>query len=62
MGTRNILRNESENKCLRERVEVLYGKLSERMCQTPEAFRFDDFKIRDGKLYYRDRITPLMNK
>ena len=44
-------------------VERLYGKLSERMGQTPEAFHFEDFQIRNGKLYYRDnKMTPLMNK
>ena len=32
------------------------------MGQTPEAFHFDDVKIKDGKLYYRNKITPLTNK
>ena len=43
-------------------VKGLYGEQSERMRQTPEAFHFDDFKIRDGKLYYRDKTVPLMTK
>ena len=43
-------------------VEGLYQKLTEVTCQTPEAFHFDDFELRDGKLYYRDKINPLTNK
>ena len=49
-------------KVLREHVEGLYQKLSGKTGQTPEAFHSDDFEIRDGKLYYRDKRTPLMNK
>ena len=37
-------------KVLREHVEGLFGKLSERM----GSIHFDDFKIRHGKLCYRD--------
>ena len=33
-------------------VERLYQKLSEIQGQTPEAFHFDYFEIRDGRLYY----------
>ena len=40
----------------------LYRKLSKSLGQTPEAFHFDDFEFRDGKLYYRDKSAPLMNK
>ena len=36
--------------------------LSEATVQIPEAFHFDYFEIRDGKLYYRDKRMPLMNK
>ena len=32
------------------------------MGQTPEEFHFDDFEIRERKLYYRDKSTPLTNK
>ena len=32
-------------------VEGLYQKLSEETGQTPDAFHFDDFEIRDGRLY-----------
>ena len=43
-------------------VEGLYRKLSETTGQTPEAFHFDYFELRDGKLYYKDKRTPLTNK
>ena len=36
--------------------------ISEGTSQTPEVFHFDNFKVRDGKLYYRDKNTPLMIK
>ena len=36
--------------------------LSEITCQIPEAFHFDDFKFRDGKLYYKGKSTPLPDK
>ena len=41
---------------LKQHVKVLYLK----KMQTPEAFHFDDFEIRYGKLYYRDKSTSLM--
>ena len=34
----------------------------ESLGQTPNAFHFDDFEIRDGTLYYRDKSMPLTNK
>ena len=30
--------------------------------RTPEVFHFDNFELRDGKLYYREKSTPLMIK
>ena len=47
-------------KVLREHIEGLYQKLYEETGQTPEAFHVDNFEIRDGKLYYRDKSTSLM--
>ena len=47
---------------LREHVKALYHVLSEETGQTPEAFHFNDFKLRDGKLCYRDNSTSLMIK
>ena len=42
-------------------VEGLYRKLSRSLHQTPEIFHFNDFELRDGKLYYRDKSNPLTN-
>ena len=36
--------------------------LSEITYQTPEAFHFDDFKLSDGKLYYKERAYLLPDK
>ena len=46
-------------KVLKERVEGLYQKLSQITCQTPEAFHFDDFELRDGELYCKGKSMPL---
>ena len=43
----------------KEHVRALYHVLSENLEQTPEAFHLDDFEIRYGKLYYRDKSTSL---
>ena len=45
---------------LKEHVKALYHVLSENLGQTPEAFHFDDFKLRDEKLYCRDKSTSLV--
>ena len=29
------------------------------MHQTPETFHFDDFKLRDGEMYYKDKSVSL---
>ena len=39
-------------------VEELYLELSEETGQIPEAFHFDDFDLRDEKLYYKDNRSP----
>ena len=41
-------------------VEGLFQKLTEITQQTPEAFHFNDFKLRDGELYYKDRSMSLI--
>ena len=46
-------------KVLREHTEGLYQKPSEITHQTPEAFHFDNFELRDGKLYYGNKSAPL---
>ena len=52
----------SEGKLKEAFVEELYRELSKITCQIPEAFHFDDFELRDGKLYYTDKNMPLMIK
>ena len=46
-------------KVLKDRVEELYQKLSERKHQNPEVFHFDLFEIRDWEFYYKDKSDPL---
>ena len=43
-------------------VKGLYQKLSKTLSQATEAHRFNNFELRDRKLYYRDKSNPLMNK
>ena len=40
-------------------VEKSYHVLSKETGQTPEAFHFDNFELRDGKLYYKGKSTSL---
>ena len=40
----------------------LYKKLSENICETPEEFHYDYFKLEDGELYYRGKKKPLTMK
>ena len=47
---------------LRDRVEGLYEKLSQGKARTSEVLHFDLFELRDGKLYFRDKSTPLTTK
>ena len=47
---------------LRNRVEGLHEKLSEKWERTSEIFHYDLFEIRDGKLYFRDKSKPLTTK
>ena len=49
-------------KTLRERVEGLYQNLSEITGQTPEAFYFNDFKLKGGKLYCKCKRKPLTSR
>ena len=52
-----------ENRLKEVWVERLYQKLSKTMGQTPEAFHFDDFKIKEGKLYNKGKtLTDKQNK
>ena len=54
-------RGESQkNELIKDYVKGLYQKLSERMDQTPEAFHFDYFELKDGELYYKGKFKFLM--
>ena len=46
-------------KLLKDYVGDLYKKISESIGETPEAFHFDYFKLRDGELYYRGKRKTL---
>ena len=47
---------------LKDRVEGLYKKLSQKWARTSEVFHFDLFELRDGQLYFRDKSKPLMTR
>ena len=49
---------------LEEKVEELYGILSERLQQNSEEINFNKFEISRGELYYKDATskTPLTSK
>ena len=44
---------------LKEHLKALYYVLSKNLDQTPEALHFDNFDIRDEKLFYRDKGKSL---
>ena len=46
-------------KLVKEHVKGLYQKVSEKYSKTSEAFHFDYFEIKDGKLYYKGNSMPL---
>ena len=47
-------------KVKKDYVKDLYHVLSEKYERTSEAFYFDNFDLRDGKLYYKGKSKPLM--
>ena len=49
-------------KLMKDYVKDLYKKLSENIGETPEAFHFDYFKLKDGELYYKGKRKPLTTK
>ena len=42
--------------------EGLYERLSRELSRTSEVFHYDLFELRNSKLYFRDKSTPLTNK
>ena len=55
-------RQSQRNRVLINRVEGLYERLSQKLPRTSEVFHYDLFEVRNSKLYFRDKSTPLMTK
>ena len=55
-------RQSQRKRVLINRVEGLYGKLSQKLPRTSEVFHYDLFELRNSKLYFRDKSTPLTTK
>ena len=55
-------RESQRNRVLINRIEGLYSKLSQKLPRTSEVFHYDLFELRNGKLYFRDKSTPLTTK
>ena len=51
-----------KTEVLKEHIKVLHRMLFEETGQTTDTFHFDDFELRDGKLYYIDKKASLMIK
>ena len=43
------------NRVLKDRVEGLYKKLSQKWAKTSEVFHFDLFELKNGQLYFRGK-------
>ena len=52
-------RESQRNRALMDRVKGLYELLSQKLAKISEVFHYDLFDLRDGKLYFRDKIRPL---
>ena len=55
-------RESQRNRVLKNHVEGLYKKLSQKWARTSEVFHYDLFELIDGKLYFRDKIRPLTTR
>ena len=55
-------RENQRNRLLINWVEGLYERLSQKLARTSEAFHYDLYELRDGKLCFREKSTPLMTK
>ena len=55
-------RQSQRNRVLINQFEGLYERLSQKLPRTSEVFHYDLFEIRNSKLYFRDKSTPLMTK
>ena len=55
-------RESQRNRVIINRVEGLYSKLSQKLPRTSEVFHYNLFELRNGKLYFRDKSTPLTTR
>ena len=55
-------RQNQRNRVLINRVEGLYERLSQKLPRTSEVFHYGLFELRNSKLYFRDKSTPLATK
>ena len=61
-GGRSTGKQSPRNRVLINRVEGLYERLSQKLPRTSEVFHYDLFELRNSKLYFRYKSTPLMTK
>ena len=52
-------RESQRTKLMKDYVKDLYKKLLENIGETPEPFHYDNFKLKDGELYYIGNRKPL---
>ena len=55
-------RKSQRNRVLRDWVEGLYKKLSQKWARTSEVFHYNMFEVRDEQLYFRDMSKPLTTR
>ena len=55
-------RESQRTKLMKDYVKDLYKKLLENIGETPEPFHYDNFKLKDGELYYIGNRKPLMTE
>ena len=53
-------RESQRNRVLIDQLKGLYGKLSQKLPRNSEVFHYDLFELKNSKLYFRDKSTPLI--
>ena len=61
-GGRSTGRQSQRNRVLINQDEGLCERLSKKLPRTSEVFHYDLFELRNSKLYFRDKSTPLTSK
>ena len=59
---RSTGRQSQRNRVLINWVEGLYERLSQKLPRTSEVFHYDLFELRNSKLYFSNKSTPLTTK